>query len=154
MKDLKHIKRFNEHQENLNISDVSDSELVGDFFQTTDSNSWRKGQLEFFSLDEYEMIKSIFSQTNIDNNFYPKEFSGKNYDISLMFDTKNLNINSSIIKLHLQKVNNKFCIHLQEYGGEKDYPKYDKTKTFLYELSLNEFEKFLELVVSKINSYV
>jgi hypothetical protein len=25
MKDLKHIKRFNEHQENLNISDVSDS---------------------------------------------------------------------------------------------------------------------------------
>jgi hypothetical protein len=28
MKDLKHIKRFNEHQENLNISDVSDS-LIG-----------------------------------------------------------------------------------------------------------------------------
>jgi hypothetical protein len=27
MKDLKHIKRFNESEENLNISDVSDSEL-------------------------------------------------------------------------------------------------------------------------------
>ena len=27
MKDLKHIKRFNEHQENLNISDVSDSDF-------------------------------------------------------------------------------------------------------------------------------
>jgi hypothetical protein len=27
MKDLKHIRRFNEHQENLNISDVSDSIL-------------------------------------------------------------------------------------------------------------------------------
>jgi hypothetical protein len=27
MKDLKHIKRFNEHQENLNISDVSDSKF-------------------------------------------------------------------------------------------------------------------------------
>jgi len=99
------------------------------------------------------MIKSILSQSNIDNHFYPKEFNGKNYDISLMFDTKNLNINSNIIKLHLQKSNSKFCIHLQEYSGEKDYPKYDKTKTFLYELSLNDFEKFLELVISKINSY-
>ena len=27
MKDLKHIQSFNEHQENLNISDVSDSDL-------------------------------------------------------------------------------------------------------------------------------
>ena len=27
MKDLKHIKRFNESDENLNISDVSDSDL-------------------------------------------------------------------------------------------------------------------------------
>jgi hypothetical protein len=27
MKDNKHIQSFNEHQENLNISDVSDSEL-------------------------------------------------------------------------------------------------------------------------------
>ena len=27
MKDLKHIRRFNESEENLNISDVSDSEL-------------------------------------------------------------------------------------------------------------------------------
>ena len=28
MKDLKHIKRFNESDENLNISDVSDSDLI------------------------------------------------------------------------------------------------------------------------------
>jgi hypothetical protein len=28
MKDLKHIKRFNEHQENLNISDVSHSKNI------------------------------------------------------------------------------------------------------------------------------
>jgi hypothetical protein len=28
MKDLKHIKRFNEAQENLNISDVSDSDFL------------------------------------------------------------------------------------------------------------------------------
>jgi hypothetical protein len=32
MKDLKHIKRFNEAQENLNISDVSGSELTDDDF--------------------------------------------------------------------------------------------------------------------------
>ena len=28
MKDLKHIKRFNESDENLNISDVSESEII------------------------------------------------------------------------------------------------------------------------------
>ena len=28
MKDLKHIRRFNESEENLNISDVSDSDLI------------------------------------------------------------------------------------------------------------------------------
>jgi hypothetical protein len=28
MKDNKHIKSFNEHQENLNISDVSDSDFL------------------------------------------------------------------------------------------------------------------------------
>jgi hypothetical protein len=28
MKDLKHIKRFNESEENLNISDVSDSDFL------------------------------------------------------------------------------------------------------------------------------
>jgi hypothetical protein len=35
MKDLKHIKRFNESDENLNISDVSDSQKVNwdDFIQ-------------------------------------------------------------------------------------------------------------------------
>jgi len=33
MKDLKHIKRFNESEENLNISDVSDSKIIrGDNF--------------------------------------------------------------------------------------------------------------------------
>ena len=32
MKDKKHIQSFNEHQENLNISDVSDSKLTHDDF--------------------------------------------------------------------------------------------------------------------------
>jgi hypothetical protein len=32
MKDLKHIKRFNESDENLNISDVSDSEIIKEDF--------------------------------------------------------------------------------------------------------------------------
>jgi hypothetical protein len=32
MKGNKHIKSFNEHQENLNISDVSDSKLTHDDF--------------------------------------------------------------------------------------------------------------------------
>jgi len=47
MKDNKHIQSFNEHQENLNISDVSDSKLytrseviklIQDFY--IDKNKW------------------------------------------------------------------------------------------------------------------
>jgi hypothetical protein len=33
MKDLKHIRRFNESDENLNISDVSDSEKINNLIQ-------------------------------------------------------------------------------------------------------------------------
>ena len=33
MKDNKQIKSFNEHQENLNISDVSDSEKINNLIQ-------------------------------------------------------------------------------------------------------------------------
>ena len=33
MKDLKHVKRFNESDENLNISDVSDSFTKKDLFE-------------------------------------------------------------------------------------------------------------------------
>ena len=61
MKDLKHIKRFNESDENLNISDVSDSEItiskeelisflkdfedgvrIGDFYDTEFSEKSKK----------------------------------------------------------------------------------------------------------------
>jgi hypothetical protein len=37
MKDLKHIKRFNESEENFNISDVSDSDLIGEIKRQKDN---------------------------------------------------------------------------------------------------------------------
>ena len=37
MKDLKHIKRFNESEENLNISDVSDSNFIGENWRENDT---------------------------------------------------------------------------------------------------------------------
>ncbi len=42
MKDLKHIKRFNESEENLNISDVSESslQLACDFAEWISLNNW------------------------------------------------------------------------------------------------------------------
>jgi len=36
MKDLKHIKSFNEVSENLNISDVSDSNFIGENWREND----------------------------------------------------------------------------------------------------------------------
>jgi hypothetical protein len=37
MKDFKHIKSFNEASENLNISDVSDSDLIGEIKRQKDN---------------------------------------------------------------------------------------------------------------------
>ncbi len=37
MKDLKHIKRFNESEENLSISDVSDSNFIGENWRENDT---------------------------------------------------------------------------------------------------------------------
>ena len=61
MKDKRHIKSFNEHGENLNISDVSDSEIKHDI--TDEFGWWWKGSL----------VKSIMgkpvdiNKDNIDN---------------------------------------------------------------------------------------
>lgn len=59
MKDLKHIKRFNESQENSNISDVSDSFIIErnknnrSFFITKDCElTWRKENAWKFDSEE------------------------------------------------------------------------------------------------------
>ena len=48
MKDLKHIRRFNESEENLNISDVSDSLLQLEKY-IEDRISFLGGQIEKFT---------------------------------------------------------------------------------------------------------
>jgi len=69
MKGKRHIKSFNEHQENLNISDVSDSEIkhdINDIF-----GYWWKG-----SLLKNIMGKNVYiSRKNIDEliNHYKSE---------------------------------------------------------------------------------
>jgi hypothetical protein len=54
MKDLKHIKRFNESEENLNISDVSGSNLKSLIQQYFDENLIGK-----FSDEDGEFVKEI-----------------------------------------------------------------------------------------------
>jgi len=49
MKDLKHIKRFNEAQENLNISDVSDSVIW-----------WSKLQPD----EQQDLVEKYFSENS------------------------------------------------------------------------------------------
>lgn len=54
MKDKMHIKSFNEHQENLNISDVSDSNLKSLIEQYFEENLIGK-----FSDEDGEFVKEI-----------------------------------------------------------------------------------------------
>lgn len=64
MKDLKHIKRFNEHQENLNISDVSDSRL----FETKLGDFVSDGK--FMIIDIIDPDDTIY----IDNEIYSEKY--------------------------------------------------------------------------------
>jgi hypothetical protein len=73
MKDLKHIKRFNESEENLNISDVSDS----------------------YNLDlpmEYEKVRRKNYKNRTDSEWIMFKFRCKLNDFGVIttFDTRNL----------------------------------------------------------------
>jgi hypothetical protein len=90
MKNNKHIQSFNEHQENLNISDVSESKLnieeVKKDIETKWSNSGRKCKLVDFYEDQisnyedrmkksdYEMLRDmiIFDWGDLDNDIVPE----------------------------------------------------------------------------------
>jgi len=73
MKDLKHIKRFNEAQENLNISDVSDS-LYQDG-STRNENGLLDKMRKLFNNEklttwEYVAFKKMVRSFAKENNFY------------------------------------------------------------------------------------
>jgi hypothetical protein len=63
MKDNKHIQSFNEHQENLNISDVRSSKLSESLSEESKSDLINlKNELQFvseFDIEIYEAIKVI-----------------------------------------------------------------------------------------------
>ena len=66
MKDLKNIKRFNEHQENLNISDVSDSkfEMIGpDMDEILDGINFinQNGSVELQNMDSSLLVSDNYS---------------------------------------------------------------------------------------------
>ncbi len=66
MKDLKNIKRFNEHQENLNISDVSDSkfEMIGsDMDEILDGINFinQNGSVELKAMDWSLLVSDNYS---------------------------------------------------------------------------------------------
>jgi hypothetical protein len=73
MKDNKHIKSFNEHQENLNISDVSDS-LYQDG-STRNENGLLDKMRKLFNNEklttwEYVAFKKMVRSFAKENNFY------------------------------------------------------------------------------------
>ena len=76
MKDKRHIQRFNEHQENLNISDVSDSSNYNDLqcgMKVKDS----MGDIYTITFVDYklgvELTPSKFGPTS----YFPNDFNNK-----------------------------------------------------------------------------
>jgi len=74
MKDLKHIKRFNESDENLNISDVSDSELftlqdikdtVTMAFRWGKTIEWGEGPEKFDEEEEEVLFNKIIEELRL-----------------------------------------------------------------------------------------
>ena len=64
MKDLKHIKKFNESDENLNISDVSDSDFILDILKDIIKSKTKK-TVDY--MDEYMTHEEL--QRHGDNIF-------------------------------------------------------------------------------------
>ena len=74
MKDLKHIKRFNESEENLNISDVRSSKLnIHDFMEQLSIDDIRKSIED--NLHYQKTGKRLFDRT-IQDEIYEIYFSG------------------------------------------------------------------------------
>jgi hypothetical protein len=60
MKDFKHIKRFNESEENLNISDFIDSDFFyNELKRCIDDSYERDIDEQEFTLNEYKLIEEI-----------------------------------------------------------------------------------------------
>lgn len=154
------IRNFLEFNENIRNIDYLDtyrkytSYLIGNNFKTTDVDNWRKGKGVEFTNEEYIQIESIVNYSIIDSNLYPPTYNHHRNNpetISLMFNLKELKTNINIVDLTIQKTEDYFCAHLQEYTGDRDYPRYDKTKTFLYQFSFDELKSFLKLLIDEIN---
>ena len=76
MKDLKHIRRFNESEENLNISDVSDSQKVywDDFIQDLrrDMGSNTEIKTKDFRYLEKWLFDKILNKTVTGDEFWER----------------------------------------------------------------------------------
>ena len=123
MKDLKHIKRFNEHQERLNKSDVSDDKLNEGFFDDIVSgakSSWKRNVTETYKEPVFIWIFNKNGKTTIKNN----ELSGKvNIKImDILNDKFNLNLNKD-----------KNCYYSLSFI---EYSKIDEVSDFLTSIGL------------------
>lgn len=157
MKYNNHIHSFNEHQENSNTSDVNENDyldvdkkdisfLIGKKFKTTDKNNWRKGHCTDFTDEEYRQIKKIINNSIIENNITPSKYSNL---IGFMFEkVKHIKISDIIIQKTIDAL---YSVHLREYTGDRDYTRYDETKTFLYQFSFDELKSFLTFLIERIN---
>ena len=67
MKDLKHIKRFNESDENSNISDVSDSDL---FQSRLNQNELRYEDSESLMIEVVDKIKPFYQKYGLENTIF------------------------------------------------------------------------------------
>ena len=69
MKDKRHIKRFNEHQENLNISDVMKRiNDLKDEYERIRNYEYDKYDDEWEAMDRKRSIETVFYLLNIDFN--------------------------------------------------------------------------------------
>jgi hypothetical protein len=94
MKDNKHIQSFNEHQENLNISDVSDSDYTKDLSSVID-----KYRQDFFEKIQVD-IETILGDMITKKLTYPEE---------IYYEINNEKIKFFSIKFDKSEHGNDYC---------------------------------------------
>jgi hypothetical protein len=104
MKDLKHIKRFNESEENLNISDVSESKIK-DIIN------------EFVETENHRINTSRIFRTNKQIEDYIKKLSDvENVKVSLSYERNILCIEAKGFRKNLDSFSNRLEFGIKTLG--------------------------------------
>lgn len=102
MKNNKHIQKFNEHQENLNISDVSDSKIL--YEDTINNNQYQLLDVKETEFTDGELMMIVYK------NDEEIDIDGELNKLLTQFKTLKLKVDDMCKYIHFYDKFNELCV--------------------------------------------